>query len=224
MTTILKEQSFQSSGCTTEVCKVKLGQLLNAEYIISGTINKDENIYHLTIRLLNVANGQVINIVKKKFKNFENADKTLSAAAHDITMSIDDRIHLTKQRKKTSINQSILSGALGLGGIIGFIILNSQADIAYQQASELKNEYNLATTSSKTSEIGLQMDNKKKECRNLIITRNITAGVFSGLIAYSGAMMIRYFFHHKENLKLNNIKMNLSFSKHNKSIGIAVKF
>ena len=40
MDKILKEQKFQHSGCTDSECAVEIGQLLNSDYIIIGSVNK----------------------------------------------------------------------------------------------------------------------------------------------------------------------------------------
>ena len=37
---ILKEQGFQQTGCTTDECAAEVGQLLGAQYMLSGTIGK----------------------------------------------------------------------------------------------------------------------------------------------------------------------------------------
>ena len=37
---ILKEQKFQHSGCTDSECAVEIGQLINADFTVIGTVSK----------------------------------------------------------------------------------------------------------------------------------------------------------------------------------------
>ena len=59
MDAILKEQSFQLSGCTTGECVVEIGQLLGVQKIISGTVGKFGSIYIINISLTNIETGKI---------------------------------------------------------------------------------------------------------------------------------------------------------------------
>ena len=59
MDEILKEQGFQQSGCTTNECAIEIGQLMNVEKIIGGSINKVGNTFASTIRMINSRNGNI---------------------------------------------------------------------------------------------------------------------------------------------------------------------
>ena len=59
MDEILKEQGFQQSGCTTNECAIEIGQLINVEKIIGGSINKVGNTFASTIRMINARNGNI---------------------------------------------------------------------------------------------------------------------------------------------------------------------
>ena len=58
MDKILKEQKFQHSGCTDSECAVEIGQLLNSDYIIIGSVNKFGKTYALDARLIDVGLGK----------------------------------------------------------------------------------------------------------------------------------------------------------------------
>jgi len=58
METILKEQGFQKSGCTTSDCAVEIGKLLNVEKMVVGTINKVGTRYTISIWLVDVESGK----------------------------------------------------------------------------------------------------------------------------------------------------------------------
>ena len=46
---ILKEQKFQHSGCTDRECAVEIGQLLNADVTVVGTVSKLGKTYTIVI-------------------------------------------------------------------------------------------------------------------------------------------------------------------------------
>ena len=66
---LLKEMSFQASGITDVKQAVEMGQLLNARYIIEGTVIKvgSDNIYSL--QMLDVATGEIVGGASTKTKN-----------------------------------------------------------------------------------------------------------------------------------------------------------
>ena len=63
MEEILKEQGFQQSGCTTSECVVQIGQLVNVEKIVAGTINKIGNTYSSSVRIIDITTGSIDKIV-----------------------------------------------------------------------------------------------------------------------------------------------------------------
>ncbi len=60
MQNILKEQDFQLSGCTTTDCLVEIGQLLNVESIVAGSISRVGQMYSVEIRLVAVETGKIV--------------------------------------------------------------------------------------------------------------------------------------------------------------------
>ena len=63
MEEILKEQGFQQSGCTTSECIVQIGQLVNVEKMVAGTINKIGNTYSSSVRIIDITTGSIDKIV-----------------------------------------------------------------------------------------------------------------------------------------------------------------
>ncbi len=59
MDAILKEQGFSLQDCTSSECIVKVGKLLSAEKIVTGSIGKLGQTYSVEIRLTNVETGQI---------------------------------------------------------------------------------------------------------------------------------------------------------------------
>ena len=55
---ILKEQKFQNSGCTDSECAAQIGQFVNADFVVVGSINKLGSTYAVDARLINVELGE----------------------------------------------------------------------------------------------------------------------------------------------------------------------
>jgi TolB-like protein len=54
---ILEEQGLQQSGCTTDECAAEVGQLLGAQFIISGAIGKLGDSYTIDAKMVSVTTG-----------------------------------------------------------------------------------------------------------------------------------------------------------------------
>lgn len=91
ITEILKEQGFQQTGCTSSECAIEVGQLLAANYAITGSINKISNKYLIVIRLINIESGSIDkifdgysdNIPALLSKTIPSMIKELSITAHE---------------------------------------------------------------------------------------------------------------------------------------------
>ena len=54
---ILKEQGLQQSGCTTDECAAQIGELLGAQFMISGSIGKLEDTFTVDMKMVSVSTG-----------------------------------------------------------------------------------------------------------------------------------------------------------------------
>ena len=54
---ILQEQGLQQSGCTTDECAAEVGQLLGAQFIISGSIGKLGSSFTIDTKMVSVTTG-----------------------------------------------------------------------------------------------------------------------------------------------------------------------
>ena len=61
MRAILEEQDFQQTGCTTNECLVEVGQLLNVQQIIAGSISKVGDVFSIEVRVIEVLTGEIVN-------------------------------------------------------------------------------------------------------------------------------------------------------------------
>jgi len=65
MDEILSEQGFQQTGCFSNECIVEVGKLIGVEQVIAGSIGKVGDIYFISIRLISVTEGSIINNVEE---------------------------------------------------------------------------------------------------------------------------------------------------------------
>jgi hypothetical protein len=66
MESILKEQGFQLSGCTTSECAVEAGKLLGVQKMIAGRVGKLGEIYNINLRLFDVETGKIEQNISQK--------------------------------------------------------------------------------------------------------------------------------------------------------------
>ena len=57
---IMEEQGLQQSGCTTDECAAKVGQLLGVQYMISGSIGKMGKSYTIDAKMFSVETGETV--------------------------------------------------------------------------------------------------------------------------------------------------------------------
>jgi len=62
METILNEQDFQLTGCTSNECLVEVGQLLGAKQIVGGSISKVGGTFTVSARIVDVETGRVLRV------------------------------------------------------------------------------------------------------------------------------------------------------------------
>lgn len=62
MDQILEEQEIQLSGCTSNECLVEIGQLINVQQIVGGSIGIVGNIFSISARVISVETGEIITV------------------------------------------------------------------------------------------------------------------------------------------------------------------
>ena len=63
MSEVLKEQGFQQSGCTSDECAVRIGELLGVQVLITGSIGKIGSLHTINLKMIDVETG----LISKKF-------------------------------------------------------------------------------------------------------------------------------------------------------------
>ena len=61
MVTVLREQGFQQIACSSSECAIEAGQVLGAELIAIGRIDKLKNLLLMSLRVIDVKTGKIIN-------------------------------------------------------------------------------------------------------------------------------------------------------------------
>ena len=119
MDKILKEQKFQHSGCTDSKCAVEIGQLLNTDHIVIGSVSKFGSTWVIDSRLIDVALGNVL--ISAEFSIEGDIDLLITSGMSSIaqqlselpvestntTTSVDDIITEAPITVKTSTNDFI---------------------------------------------------------------------------------------------------------------------
>lgn len=68
MDEIIQEQGFQNSGaCAESECAVELGKILSVEKMLIGSVGKIENLYSLSVRIVDVETGAVDKSVNQNY-------------------------------------------------------------------------------------------------------------------------------------------------------------
>ena len=68
MDDMLKEQGFQQTGCTSSECLVEVGQLINVQRMIGGSIGKVGQTYVVSVRVIDIEKGEVLIALNEKYK------------------------------------------------------------------------------------------------------------------------------------------------------------
>ncbi len=68
MNEILTEQGFQQSGCTSVECAIEIGQLLNVAVMTAGNIGKIDDLYSISVRMIDVKTGAIIKTATRDFE------------------------------------------------------------------------------------------------------------------------------------------------------------
>lgn len=89
MEEILEEQGFQNTGCTSVECAVEIGQLLNVNRIIAGGIGKIEDIYSISLRMIDVQTGAIVRTATEDYEG--KLSEVLTDVIPDVAERLADR-------------------------------------------------------------------------------------------------------------------------------------
>lgn len=77
MDDILKEQSFQQSGCTSAECAVQIGKMLNMQKMMYGTMSKLGTKYYLIITVVDIETSKVEKSVSDSTDGLDDLAKAI---------------------------------------------------------------------------------------------------------------------------------------------------
>jgi len=102
MDKILKEQSFQQTGCTDSECAVEIGRLLNMDYMITGTLAKLDNSYFITVSIVDVETSRIEQSFKSPGFVMKNVEEVIGDVSDQI---ITEFAPITIARNKNEIER-----------------------------------------------------------------------------------------------------------------------
>lgn len=79
MENILREQQFQQSGCTETACAVKIGKVLNVEYMIYGVVMNIGDKYFVSANMVNIETSKIEKSAQESTDNFKQINEALRA-------------------------------------------------------------------------------------------------------------------------------------------------
>jgi len=88
MNAVLEEQGFQQTGCTSVECAIEIGQLLNIGVMVAGNIGKIEEIYSLSLRMIDVETGAIIRTATRDFEG--KLSEVLTEVIPEISVELAD--------------------------------------------------------------------------------------------------------------------------------------
>ncbi len=98
MDAILEEMDFEGSECSDAACAVEIGQILNVEYMISGSIGKIGETYTIDIKLYNVGTSEMAKAAAQTYQgDIDGLIIEMELAAYEI-MSQQPPYELLTQR------------------------------------------------------------------------------------------------------------------------------
>jgi len=162
MTSILKEQEYQMSGCTSTECAVQIGRLLSANKILVGTVNKLGKSFIINARIVNVETGTMEFGDKAKVSSLDELDKGCEIFARKLAARIrgteieeeeeeeereevevkeeekeEEEIIPADREQNRKLNNFLHAAILSLSGGIGSFILSRDNYSKYEESDNL---------------------------------------------------------------------------------------
>ncbi len=192
MTAILKEQQFQQTGTTETKDIVRIGKLLAAKKVLSGTVNKLGEVFIINARVIDVEKGIMEFGENAKVSSESELDigcrifaQKLSAmisGAEVKTEPIHDNLKSETSKKHVYPLRTIgyISAGVGLISLGTSLYFNSQVKKNNDAAGKLYNDYMNTTSDFDTKwnayKDKVYLSDKQAKTRNILY---ITSGVTS---------------------------------------------
>ena len=109
----LTAQEFQQRGCTTSECAVKIGKVLNMQYMYYGIVMKTGSIMYVSAELINVETSRIESSARVEVKSIE-------ALEGGIRGLVEELLQQRMAKQSGAVEEFLLSHeGLYLGGTVG---------------------------------------------------------------------------------------------------------
>jgi len=137
MNAILNEQGFQQTGCTSVECAIEIGQLLNVGVMVAGSIGKIEEIYSLSLRMINVETGAIIRTATRDYEGSLSGVLTEVIPEVSVELADAENIELDEPREEKKPLSDINRFAILLKGGVSFLTYTSDINNAINDLDPL---------------------------------------------------------------------------------------
>lgn len=149
MKEILEEHEFQNTGCTDSECAVQIGQILNVDKMVAGSVDKVGNVYSISIRIIDVATGEIEKVASDDCLNCDIGEVlvgSIGTVAQELsgeivttgkdTSSDKQRKREQKKKKKSGSSQSDGDSPLREFFVMGGIVADIPAEEPFSLGAE----------------------------------------------------------------------------------------
>ncbi len=118
MESILNEQGFQMSGCTSAECAVEAGKLLGVQKMVGGSVGKLGTLYNISIRIFDVQTGRIEKTETRRhegsIEQLLDLIKQIGYALAETSIEISDQIEFeNKQAQKEKMPEQTMQKKSG---------------------------------------------------------------------------------------------------------------
>ena len=108
----LEERGYKRSNCITDYCEALIGQLLEVDFILSGSIAYADSIYTIDMNMVSVPIGSIDkSITMRVFGDYQNLMDEAEAAAWNLFgLKSPQQIAIAEERERIARISSTLSG------------------------------------------------------------------------------------------------------------------
>ena len=110
----LEERGYKRSNCITDYCEALIGQLLEVDFILSGSIAYADSIYTIDMNMVSVPIGSIDkSITMRVFGDYQNLMDEAEAAAWNLFgLKSPQQIAIAQERERIARISSTLSGGV----------------------------------------------------------------------------------------------------------------
>jgi len=196
---VLNEQGFQQTGCVAEECAVQMGRLLAARYVVLGSVSGLGNVKYISLRLVDVASGKVIQTATGKTKSLDSAYDVAVGSVRTLLRPVGRQD--TWEAPKFNLGLSGAKNPTWKGrGYVGLAIAASAAIISavahnvsqgdYDQAYEAETLYDAATNPTDAARYRADVERYLASGNGFNVLGNVMLGLGTTMGAVSVPVLV----------------------------------